>query len=395
MRTFHHASQMKQSLPNEYLKDAKALEGVRTTPPRIAEFIPPQRRHVQEHRKNSNTFATITLKRHECRAPFAGYRGSILLLMSVVFWCCTGAVSLQSQETGKPTSKAKKYPTEVPFNKDAEPLRIAFVSYANPQQVVKDAQAVADYLRPYVGVPIQSSVTLDYGSSIESMRGDNTDLAFVDPLAFMMAHEQIGAEPLLLEIYHYGKPTYHSNIWVRKDSGIERLEDLKGQTIAFADQVDMSGHLLPRDIFVEKGLVTARRLQGEFFKQVYFAGGDEQAIRSVLNRFVTAAGVSEYASLLLRPEERDSVKVIASSIESPSHLVMARKGVTSAIKERVKNALLALDASRPADKVVLDKLYGVQGFSKASLADFEEVAKVAARYGFVKNAELFTAENDN
>ena len=36
---------------------------------RNAEFIPPQGRHVQEHRNNSNAFANVTLKRHKCRAP--------------------------------------------------------------------------------------------------------------------------------------------------------------------------------------------------------------------------------------------------------------------------------------------------------------------------------------
>ena len=38
--------------------------------PRIVEFIPPQRRQIQEYRNNSNAFANIILKRHECRAPF-------------------------------------------------------------------------------------------------------------------------------------------------------------------------------------------------------------------------------------------------------------------------------------------------------------------------------------
>jgi phosphonate transport system permease protein len=37
---------------------------------------------------------------------------------------------------------------------------------------------------------------------------------------------------------------------VRRDSGIKALEELREKTIAFADQVDMSGHLLPREMFV-------------------------------------------------------------------------------------------------------------------------------------------------
>ena len=44
---------------------------------RKAEFIPPQGWHVQEHPNNSNAFASITLKRHECRAPFARFVDSL------------------------------------------------------------------------------------------------------------------------------------------------------------------------------------------------------------------------------------------------------------------------------------------------------------------------------
>ena len=44
--------------------------------PRTAGFIPPQRRHVPEHRNNSNAFAHTTLKRHECRAPLTRFKNS-------------------------------------------------------------------------------------------------------------------------------------------------------------------------------------------------------------------------------------------------------------------------------------------------------------------------------
>lgn len=283
-------------------------------------------------------------------------------------------------------------PDKLTVDRNAKSLKIAFISYANPQQVVKDIGPVTAYLEPYVGVPIKGFVTLDYGSSIEAMRNQKADLATIDPLAFMMAHEQISAKPLLLEVYDGGRPTYHSSIWVRRDSSVKRVEDLRGKILAFADQIDMSGHLLPRDIFVQKGLLPSGwQLEGEFFKQVYFAGGDEQAIRAVLNGFVDAAGISQYASLLLRPEERDLVTTIADSIESPSHLVMARKDLPDETCRRISQALLALDPSRPHDQVILDKLYGVRGYAVAKLADFASVAQVAARYGFVKNPDLFAA----
>jgi phosphonate transport system substrate-binding protein len=285
--------------------------------------------------------------------------------------------------------KAKPKPTERPLDPKAPPVNIAFISYANPQQVMRDSETVTKYLQKYLGAPVKGFVTLDYGSAIEAMRSGKADLAFVDPLAFMMAHEQMSARPLLLEIYSSGKPTYHSCIWVRKNSGLKKLADLRGKSIAFADQVDMSGHLMPRDIFVRAGLLSAKRIEGEFFKQVYFAGGDEQAMRAMFNGFTDAAGVSQYAINLLRVEEREQVTPIATSIESPSHLLIARPGLSTEITEQTKQILLSLDKANPGDSVILDKLYGVRGYAEAKLADFAQVAKVAAAYGFVKKPDLF------
>jgi len=283
-------------------------------------------------------------------------------------------------------------PPMLTIDREAPPLKIAFISYANPQHVAKNSAAISKYLEPFVGVAVEGFVTTDYGSSVETMRSGLTDLAFVDPLAFLMAHEQIGAKPLLLEIYSTGRPTYYSCIWVRKDSGIKKPADLMGKAIAFADQVDMSGHLMPRDIFVRLGLLPTDKLEGAFFKQVYFAGGDEQAIRAVTNGFVDAAGISQFAYLLLRPEERDGVTVIAKSIDSPAHLIMARKGLPDKTCKRIQQAFMALDRSNPYDQELLGKLYGVQGYAEARMSDFADVAKIAARYGFIRKPEAFAVK---
>ncbi len=308
--------------------------------------------------------------------------------LSCVLSFCPG-LSSHSYGSGYAVSRPHK-PPAILLDPKAEPLKIAFISYANPQQVVEDIKPVVAYLERYAGVPVKGFVTLDYGSSVEAMRNKHADLAFVDPLAFMMAHEQIGVRPLLLEVYHEGQPTYHSNIWVRRDSGMTKLDDLAGRTIAFADPVDMSGYLLPRDVFERKSLIKGvEKPDGGFFSRVYFAGGDEQAVRAVFNKFVDAAGISQYAYLLLRPEERDQVIPIGQSIESPSHLVMARRDLSEVLRRRIQQALAALDISNEQDKQILDKLYGVRGFVEAKISDFALVAPIAARYGFVKHPEKF------
>jgi ABC-type phosphate/phosphonate transport system substrate-binding protein len=70
---------------------------------------------------------------------------------------------------------------------------------------------------------------------------------------------------------------------------------------------------------------------------------------------------------------------------------MARPGLADEQVDRIKQVLLALDKANAADKAILDKLYGVQGYAEASLTNFQEIARVAASYGFVKKPELFSA----
>ncbi len=313
----------------------------------------------------------------------------------VPFWVIAGLLLIVGSSPAfggdeRGGNQLPKKPPKLAIDREAPPLKIAFISYANPQHVVENITPVVAYLERYVGVPVKGFVTLDYGSSVEAMRNAHADLAFVDPLAFMMAHEQIGVMPLLLEVYHGGQPTYHSNIWVRRDSGLTKLGELAGKTIAFADPVDMSGYLLPRDIFERKSLIEGvEKPDGEFFSRVYFAGGDEQAMRAVFNKFVDAAGISQYAYLLLRPQERYQVIPIGQSIESPSHLVMARRDLSEVLSRRIRQALAALDISNEQDKQILDKLYGVRGFVEAKISDFAPVAPIAARYGFIKHPEKF------
>lgn len=322
--------------------------------------------------------------------------GNMLLVLGltlIVIWAAAPACAQMPETASTAVAVARPpHPPKLPIDRSVPALKFAFISYANPQQVARDIKPIVKYLEPCVGVPIKGFVVLDFGSVIEAMRSGKVDLATIDPLAFMMAHEQIGATPLVLEVYLTGRASYHSNVWVRRDSGIKSVADLKGRTIAFAARVDMSGHLLPREIFVDRGLMSRRGPAGGFFKQVYFAGGDEQAIRAVINRHVDAAGISQYAYLLLRPGERDLVTTVARSIESPAHLIMARKGLSKKVRRRLKQALLALDHTQPADKKILDKLYGVQGFVEAKLSDFEAVAQVAGNYRFVKKPHLFAAD---
>ena len=259
-------------------------------------------------------------------------------------------------------------------------LRIVFIAYENPDQLIESVEPVVAYLEKRLGTGVKHFAATDYAGVVEALRNGTADVGFMGPLQYVMARQQAGAYPILGEIYD-GSSTYVSKIFVRKDSGIESVGDLEGKTIAFVDPISSSGYMYPLDVFKSAGLIASRDDADRFFKRIYFAGGDEQAIRAVLNRFVDSAGVGQFAWSLLRGGERDQVKTIAESRPIPSHCVVVRKDLDPKRVAAFREALLALNDG--PDHGLLAYLYGVDGYVEVDTSTYSEVERVAREYEFL------------
>ncbi|MCH9649052.1 MAG: phosphate/phosphite/phosphonate ABC transporter substrate-binding protein [Deltaproteobacteria bacterium] len=277
----------------------------------------------------------------------------------------------------------------IPADAAPEPLRIVFIAYQNPNQLVEDVRPVVAYLEERLQRKVEYFTATDYAAVVEALRNETADVGFMGPLQYLLAHEHAGARPILGEIYN-GSSTYHSRIFVRKDSGIRNLKDLKGKNFAFVDPISSSGYLYPLEIFVEAGLIENRDQTDRFFRRNYFAGGDEQAIRAVLNGFVDAAGIGQYSFSLLRGEERDQVISIADSKPIPSHCVVVRKGLEGAAANSLRDSLLALNEGE--NRPLLKYLYNVDGYVEVDHQTFAGTEELARKHGFLPALEPSPSE---
>ena len=263
------------------------------------------------------------------------------------------------------------------------PLRIAFIPSENPGQLIDNLRPAVRFLEKRLGRKIKYFVTISYSSAVEALNAKKADIAFMSPLPYILANKHTGAEAILGEIYQ-GKSYYQSKIFVRRDSGIKSLADLKGKSIAYVDPISSSGFMYPHDIFIRTGLAKGglANPEGGFFRRVYFAGGDEQAIRAVFGGFVDAAGVSEYSINLLKQKERDELVPLATSVRIPSHGVVVRKGLPPEVRRRFVEAMLELN--KPANRKYLRYLYGTEGYIQVNHQTYKSVADMARKYGFLK-----------
>ena len=271
----------------------------------------------------------------------------------------------------------------VPVHAGDRELRVAFIPLENPEKLISNVKPAMNFLEKEMERKVRYFITLNYSAAVEAMISKKADISFMSPLPYILANKYSGVEAVLGEIYD-GKSYYYSRIFVRKDSGIKKLSDLEGKTIAYVDPISSSGFMYPHDIFTRAGLVNGgmEKPEGGFFRRVYFAGGDQQAINSVVGGFVAAAGVSQYALNLLRPEQRDQVVAIAQSARIPSHNVVVRKGLEPEIRRSFIAAMIKMN--RPENRRLLRALYGTDGYVKVDHSRYQPVADMARKYGFLR-----------
>lgn len=280
----------------------------------------------------------------------------------VLFFAVIGAISVENPSSDKP-------------------LVLAFVPQENPDKLIGDIEIITKYLEKELGFPVKGYVTQDHAAAVEALRYGEADIAFMGGLPYVLAHDQIGAKVILAEIYR-GSPTYRGRIFVRKDSEIKTVADLKGKSIAFADPISESGYIYPLEIFIKKGFFKRGEDPQTFFSAVYFAGGYQQAIQAAANGLVDAAGVSQFADALLTPKQLHEIRWIAESDPIPSHLICVRKGLEAERVIAFKKAMLKLNEHEY--RYLLKHVYSPDGYVEAKHEDYKSIEDIARLYGFIK-----------
>lgn len=263
----------------------------------------------------------------------------------------------------------------------ADRLVLAFIPQENPEKLLGDIEIISSFIARETGVTVSGFVTSDHAAAVEALRNGDADISFMGALPFVIAEREVGAEVILSEVYR-GSPLYTGRVFVRRDSAIDTLEDLRGKSIAFADPISESGYLYPLQTFIDTGLLGQGDDPKKYFSEVFFAGGYQQAMQAMATGLVDAAGASQFAELLLTPKQQSEIKWIKESDPIPSHVVIARKGLEPGLKAKFVAAMMKLN--QPENKALLAHVYSPDGYIVADPTMFEGVRALARAHGYLK-----------
>ncbi len=181
---------------------------------------------------------------------------------------------------------------------DLKEFRVGISGGENEADRLRNYQCLVDQLPAAIGVEkVSLFPAADYDGVIQGLLGGTLDYAELGASGYAKIYlaKADAVEPILTTVQTDGSTGYHSIMVARKDSGITKLEDLKGKKLGFADPDSTSGYLVP--------LVTLPEAIGapvkEYFGETGFGGGHENLVLEVVKGTFDAgttfgSGVGEF-----------------------------------------------------------------------------------------------------
>jgi phosphonate transport system substrate-binding protein len=281
-----------------------------------------------------------------------------------------------------PKPAAPPAPTGDQKGSASNPINMAFVPSADSQKVLATAEPLGKLLQDATNLTFKVSVPTSYTAVVEAMGGNQVDVGWLAPFAYVLAHDKYGTQVLLATV-RQGSKTYRSQIIVRADSGITSIDQLKGKRFAFVEPASASGYLFPNALLASKGIDSK-----SFFSDTIFAGGHDKVVIAVYNKQVDGgatfgnsidSGPPTDARTLVQqtlPDVMDVVKPIAQTDPIPNDTVSVRKGLDDNLVKLIKDGLLYVQSTPDGQKALKD-LYNINGLAAADDKDYDTIRSAA------------------
>ena len=227
-------------------------------------------------------------------------------------------------------------------------LTIGVFPRHNYAETIRMFLPLEKYLTNKLGMPVKIESARDFEHFWSNIETKKYDLVHVNQSQYLNAHKRFGYN-ILLKNEEFGQSTLRSIIVVRKDSGINSLNDLKNKKIIFGgNKTAMMSYLIPNKLLNDAGISKDKI-------NVSFARNPPNALMAVYIKQADACGIGDAVLKLTKIKnniDTDKIKIIAKS-EAVPHLAWATaKSMSDALQKKVRMYLLALNDTSEGKKIL-------------------------------------------
>ena len=263
--------------------------------------------------------------------------------------------------------------TKTETKKEEKVIKMGFVPLKNSEKLVEDLKPISDYLSERLGVKVEAFTASNYIGVVEGLGSGSVDFGIIPPFSSLLAQKQSNAKPILTSKGKTGKPGYTAELYVRKDSGIKSLQDVKGKKVAFVDPSSSSGYIYPGAMLVNAGLNLDKDISYQF------SGGHDKSVQLLLNKDVdviaTFDGVEDrYAKDF--PQAKTDIQKLATSDMIPGIMVTTSSKMDKELQDKLEKALRDVE-NDPKMKELFTKMFSITGFTDVDQDAYKKVEATA------------------
>jgi len=245
-------------------------------------------------------------------------------------------------------------PKEAELGTEENPIILSFVPSGDTPDIIASADVIADLLSEKTGYVIKGNVATSYSAVIEAMGTGKAHMGTLATFAYILANQKYGVECALVSV-RYGRPYYDGQIIAGADTGITKLEDLKGKTMCWVDATSTSGYIIPRVMLKAAGVDPDTDLA-----QQIEAGSHDSVALAVYSGDCDAGAT--YVDVRDKieddyPDVKEKTIVVAISPEIPNDGLQFIKDFPPEMKEKIVKAFLEIMATEEG-VTTMGKAYG-------------------------------------
>ena len=259
-------------------------------------------------------------------------------------------------------------------------LRVTAIPDEAPTELARKFAPLGQYLEAKLGVKVEWTPVTDYAAAVEALVNKKVDLAWFGGFTFVQA--SVRSEGRVIPLVQREEDEKFRSVFITDaNSGITRLEDLKGKTLSFGSPSSTSGHLMPRSF-----LLAAKINPDSDLKRVSFSGAHDATVAAVASGKVDAGALNISVWERLVAEKKVDTAVVKVFYTTPGfydYNWSVHADMPADLRNKITQAFLALDANTPQGKEILG-LQRATRFIPTKAENYNTIRAAAEHAGLLK-----------
>ncbi|MBC3936575.1 putative selenate ABC transporter substrate-binding protein [Undibacterium sp. CY7W] len=258
-------------------------------------------------------------------------------------------------------------------------LRVSAIPDEAPTELQRKFKPLGAYLEKKLGMKVEFTPVTDYAASVEGLINKKLDIVWFGGFTFVQA--KVRSKDQVIPLVQREEDEKFKSVFVTTHKDINKLEDLKGKTFSFGSESSTSGHLMPRSF-----LLAAKINPDSDMKRIAFSGAHDATVAAVAGGKVDAGALNISVWEKLVAQNKVDTRQVRVFYTTPGYFDYnwtVRTDMPADLRKKITEAFLALDASKPEDKEILD-LQRATRFIPTKAENYKAIEAAAHNAGLLK-----------